>query len=814
MRTFGATFRSIQHTLFALRAAHFGKQLLFILAVLTSYIGLRLFLNRWVDHDALNPFSLIPVVGVAWFLGQRAGGVCGLLIFPAHILLANLRIPGSGLEFLWESEFNQIGSIFLILIGVWVGQTRNLQDKLETELQQRQLAETALRQSDIRFKNFIEQVPAAIYMDEVDDNKMIPTAYISPRFGAMLGYSTQQLLSSPYFWDALLHPEDREQALAKDEQHYETAVPLAQEYRMVTQSGRVIWVRDEAVIVRDETAGKTLSQGVLLDITDRKQAEEALKKSEEQFRLVFELSQIGLAITSLDGRYQRVNQTLCNLLGYEATELIGKPYADVTHPEDLETNLMLRKSLLSGEISNFQMEKRYITKTGHIIYVILQVVLVRDEDSRPSHFLAEVVDITAREKSRQELLEREARTRQLYEITSQVSQDIEEQINHVLAEARRLLNLDMGIISQIQQEQYTICYVSAPTMNLHVGQTFPIQNTFCHLVMQKNDVFTLQHVSQSPHQNHPCHTMLQLESYIGVPLQVHGTRYGSLGFAGLQPRNTPFQAAERDFVELLARWVSSAIERKTAEETLAETQKALIQARDQAIAASHAKSELLANVSHELRTPLGAILGHAEILQEGILGPVSERQHKTLGKIISSTNYLTSQVNDLLDMSQLEAGKLKLQLELFSPAHILAQVQAQMSILAESKNLQLITAISDAVPSTLCGDPLRVKQVLINLAGNAIKFTEVGKVEIRFDKPNGRYWSLEVCDSGPGIPLEAQPYIFDAFWQMDNSITRKQKGAGLGLSIVKQLVDLMGGQISLYSNKEEGTTFTVRLPLS
>lgn len=239
----------------------------------------------------------------------------------------------------------------------------------------------------------------------------------------------------------------------------------------------------------------------------------------------------------------------------------------------------------------------------------------------------------------------------------------------------------------------------------------------------------------------------------------------------------------------------------------------LIVARDQALEASRLKSQLLANVSHELRTPLGAILGFAEMLRGGFYGQVNDEQRSTINKIIETNQDLTGLVAELLDQAQLEAGKLKLNDQPFEPGNLLLDVIDRLSILAEEKGLALVHKIDPALPITLVGDSSRLQQILMNLVGNAIKFTVKGTVTVSASWISDGEWALAVEDTGPGIPPEAQEYIFEPFRQVDGSITRVHEGSGLGLSIVKQLVTLMNGRVSLTSELGQGSRITVALPI-
>jgi PAS domain S-box-containing protein len=246
-------------------------------------------------------------------------------------------------------------------------------------------------------------------------------------------------------------------------------------------------------------------------------------------------------------------------------------------------------------------------------------------------------------------------------------------------------------------------------------------------------------------------------------------------------------------------------ERKRSEQILQ-------QALKQAVTANHFKSELLAKVTYEFRTPLGVILGFSEMLQAGIYGAISEEQEKLTAKIIESTHYLTILVNELLEQGELEAGTLKLKVTSFVLSDMMNELEDKM-ILAQAKGLRLTVQIAPEVPPVLTGDSVRLQQILINLVGNAIKFTKQGSIQVDVYCPDKKVWAIAVSDTGPGIPAHAHEFIFEPFGQVDSSSTREHGGTGLGLSIVKQLTTLMGGEILLESKLGEGSTFTIILPL-
>jgi hypothetical protein len=219
-------------------------------------------------------------------------------------------------------------------------------------------------------------------------------------------------------------------------------------------------------------------------------------------------------------------------------------------------------------------------------------------------------------------------------------------------------------------------------------------------------------------------------------------------------------------------------------------------------------------VSHELRTPLGGILGYAELLHDNTFGELNAGQKKAAHEIVESANYLTNMVNELLDEAQVRANTTVLQESSFSPAALLRKSTSSMEILAHKKGLQLTISLDPTLPHELRGDEHRLQQIIINLIGNAIKFTKEGSVKVNFLHPIADHWAIQVQDTGVGIPREAQAYIFEPFRQVDNAITRDNRGIGLGLSITKQLVDLMGGRITLESETGKGSNFTVLLPIN
>jgi signal transduction histidine kinase len=225
------------------------------------------------------------------------------------------------------------------------------------------------------------------------------------------------------------------------------------------------------------------------------------------------------------------------------------------------------------------------------------------------------------------------------------------------------------------------------------------------------------------------------------------------------------------------------------------------------------KNTFLAIVSHELRTPLNAILGYAEMLKEAIYGPVNEKQVRASDRIMTNSHRLLDIVSDLLDQAQMEAGKLSLRMQPFRPADLIESVHVVMDKIAADKGLVVTSELDPELPEFITGDVARLQQILVNLINNGVKFTEKGSVHLSLSHYGNKNWSLRVQDTGIGIAEDELPTIFESFRQVDSTATRKYGGFGLGLSIVKQLVELMGGTISVTSTLNAGSSFIISLPL-
>jgi signal transduction histidine kinase len=289
---------------------------------------------------------------------------------------------------------------------------------------------------------------------------------------------------------------------------------------------------------------------------------------------------------------------------------------------------------------------------------------------------------------------------------------------------------------------------------------------------------------------------------LAVPLVREGVPIGVLGLTRSQPQ--AFTNKQIDLMTTFADQAVIAIENVRLFDEIQDKSRQLE-------VASHHKSQFLANMSHELRTPLNAILGYSELILDSIYGEPPEKMRAVLERLQTNGKHLLNLINDVLDLSKIEAGQLTLDLGGYSLTDVVYNVVTAVEPLVTAKALTLSADVSKDLP-TGRGDGRRLAQVLLNLVGNAIKFTDQGQVTIKANASDGEF-TVAVCDTGPGISLSDQAKLFQEFQQADNSITRQKGGTGLGLAISKRIIEMHGGRIRVDSELGKGSTFTFTLPV-
>ncbi|MBW4536819.1 MAG: EAL domain-containing protein [Pleurocapsa minor HA4230-MV1] len=292
------------------------------------------------------------------------------------------------------------------IVGI-LQQQNSLLNRIEEVLAENQRLRTEFQQlieREERFRQIAENVREVFFVISAKTDEIL---YISPTYEKVWGRSCQSLYEDPQSWLFAIHPDDSFKAIATIETQFRTGDDFEEEYRIVRPDLSICWVRVRAFPVRDVMGKVNRFVGIAEDITNRRDAEEALRKSEEQFRLTFEMAPIGMAISTLKGKFTRVNQALCDALSYSKAELLELSFAEISHPDDWEMHYNLEQKLTNSKETSFQIEKRFIAKNGWVVDTLLKVVMVCDAQGKPLHFNNQIVDITKR-KSMEERLRHDA----------------------------------------------------------------------------------------------------------------------------------------------------------------------------------------------------------------------------------------------------------------------------------------------------------------------------------------------------------------------------------------------------------------------
>lgn len=468
----------------------------------------------------------------------------------------------------------------------------------------------------------------------------------------------------------------------------------------------------------------------------------------------------GVIVLDRQGHVADINPAAQKVIGLSAAQAIGQRAIDALKP--WSTLLKRYENMLEAQ------DEVYLGTGESQVWYELRLSPLYDSRKRLLGRVITARDITERKRVETLLRESETRYRQFIENANDIIYRTDAAGRFIFCNPVALQKLGYGTEAEVVGKHYL--ELASPQWHQRMKRFYARQL----LAGEPNTYFEFPAIAMDGH-----------EIWLGQNVQLVHEGEKIIGF----------QAVARDITE-----------RKQIEQKLAI-------ARDQALEASRAKSRLLAKVSHELRTPLGSVLGYAELLHSNAFGKLEEKQTEATTHIIDSANYLTAMVNELLDEAQIESGSVKLNIHRFAPREMLAGLEPGLGVLARNKGLTLTTAVAPNLPESLYGDENRLRQILFNLTGNAVKFTEAGWVRLIFSQVDSAHWALQVSDSGIGIPTEAQTYIFEPFRQVDNSITRNNRGTGLGLAITKSLVELMGGQIILESDIGQGSAFTVVLPI-
>ncbi|MBI4582501.1 MAG: PAS domain-containing protein [Planctomycetes bacterium] len=656
--------------------------------------------------------------------------------------------------------------------------------------------------------------------------------FVSHQAERILGYPAEAWTEDPAFWRDHIHPEDRDWAVDFCVQSTVQKKDHEFEYRMIAADGRTIWVKDLVrVLVENGQVAKLC--GVIVDITRQKEAEmdaqfharllDAIQKAQSKFiddtnsRAVFE-ELLGKLIELTRSEFGFIGEVLYTeggipyLKTHALSNLAWNDETRALYEQNLATgmNFYNLKSLFGAVLTTARPvisndpasdPRRCGLPPGHPpLKAFLGLPLFYHESlvamiglaNRPGGYHEKLVEIL------QPILATCGNLIEAYR-NNQERQSIE----FALRESQRQLST---LISNLPGYAYrrkpdaggTVEFISEGCLRL-TGYSpedfFDPARVSSRQLIHPEDRDQVWHEIQAALEN-------------DQPFQlIYRILTASREVKWVWEQGRAVRSSSGEMVALEGFVTDITVHKQTEEE--------LVKAREDALSASRLKSEFLANMSHEIRTPLNGVIGMAELLQETGLTP---EQMEYVKIIHSSGDALLALLNDILDFSKIEAGKLQLENVPYTLSDLIDGATKMLAVTAQKKGIELVSHVSKEIPNALMGDPFRLRQVMINLVGNAIKFTEEGEVRIYVNldasKREKPFLRVEVVDTGIGISKEKQAILFQSFTQGDGSMSRRYGGTGLGLAISSRLVSLMGGNIAFKSEENKGSNFHFSIPLN
>jgi PAS domain S-box-containing protein len=687
--------------------------------------------------------------------------------------------------------------------------------------------EAKLRTAELRYRTLIEQIPAVTFMAVLGEGEN--EIYISPHIEALLGFTQKEWLENPFLWYTQLHPDDRDLWHREFAQGCRTGGPFRAECRFLARDGHVVWVHGEARLVRDDVGRPLFLQGVAFDISDAKRAEarvlsEAVRTTEERYRdLVEQLGAIFWEADVLTPGFSFVSQGAEQVLGYAPDAWLADPnfWLSRVHPDDRAAAAAAWAQARQLGLGTAEFEFRAVTADDRTVW-LQQKVYAHPSQSGNTRLLGVILDVTDQKRAEEVLRANEARLRTeanlrgtLHRIGSALASelDLAKVVQLATDEVTALTAAEFGAffynVIDEQGEAYTLFTLSGVPREAFAKFPMPRNTAVFGPTFRGEGTVRLDDVTKDPRfgKNAPYQGMpeghLPVRSYLAAPVVARsGEVLGGI-FLG-HSRSGVFTPEHEQLAEGIAGSTAVAIEN-------ARLYNAAEKAREAAESANRAKDEFLATMSHELRTPLNAILGWAMILRTS--GENEGMRLRALDTIERNARAQTQIIEDLLDVSRIVTGKLRLDVSAVDLVTVIDSVLDAIRLAADAKRIQIRRRV-DKDASVVTGDATRLHQVISNLLTNAVKFTPAGGwIEVRLERRDDL---ARICveDNGVGIAPGFLPHVFERFQQADGSTTRSHGGLGLGLAIVRHLVDLHGGSVRAASaGPGLGSTFTVDIPL-
>ena len=653
------------------------------------------------------------------------------------------------------------------------------------DITERKRAEAALKDSEEQVRLLLDSTAEAIYGLDLEGN----CTFCNPSTLRLLGYHDQAELLGKNMHQLIHYQHTDGSSNPLEDCH------ACQAFR----SGEGIHVKDEVFWRADGTSfpveyrsfpirkqGRMLGAVVtFLDITESKQAEQALAKSQNQFRSIFDNSAMGVLLLDLDGRLVTCNPAFCVMIGYSEDELTVMRFKDFTHPDDIPKSLYEFKELLGGGRDYYQFEKRYLAKNGRVVWARLTVSRVGSSDGLAGFVLAMVEDVTEQRLAEQALQQSEERYRVIF---NNISDGLS-----VHDHDGRFLEVNPADCTMHGYTKEEMMALTVPEM---------VHRDCLNVFEEYKEAIEKTGFYQGEV------TQFRKDGSV-IHVEVKGTRI-------TLDHKKYFLAIVRDITERKRTEAELNKYREHLEELVSERTVELAGSKAIAEAANSAKSVFLANMSHELRTPLNAILGFSQLLRRD--GSLNDTPRKYLDSINRSGEHLLGLINDVLEVSKIETGRIVLKLVTFDFFALLDNVESIFQMETRKKRLYFRAERFHDLPRFLVGDEGKLRQVLLNLLGNAVKFTDAGGIAFRVSVPGALVFPtakgaptcwpllLEVEDTGCGIAPEEMNKLFQPFEQTMSG--QAKGGTGLGLAISREYACLMGGDICARSEPGRGSVFS------
>ena len=695
-------------------------------------------------------------------------------------MLDELRVKGVvhnvELEFLRKdkSVFTGLLSASIITIG-----GKKCLISITKDITERKKMEKAIAESEEKFRFAFIKGPDSSAISTIDTAEYLET---SDAMHVLTGYSREETIGhTAKELNLYADPGIRDEIIEKikrDGYTHNIPVPIRD------KSGKIHDTLMSSMFI--EIKGKKVLFNITKDVTEIRKTERELAESEEKFRSLSEQSIVGVIVIQ-DDIVKYANSGLVNLSGYASAEIYSMGsggFLNLVYPDDKDKVLeMIQKRNMPGSAGPFSIQVRGVAKNGEIRWLNISSGLITYL-GKPAVFM-NIVDISRVETAEESLRISEQKFRNIFD-------EAPEGIFQSTREGRFI-----SVNAKIAE----IFGYGSPAEMLAEVTDIPKQ-LFVHPEQRANIV----------------EQALRAKHYVHLEVE-YRKKDGSSFISNLYMRAI---RGEDGKVVMLEGFVEDITGRKRAEAELEKYRNHLEElvkdrtaelkvAKEQAESADRIKSAFLATMSHELRTPLNSIIGFSGILAQGLAGELNDEQKKQIGMVRGSADHLLAMINDVLDISKIEAGQFQLLMEDFELPALIRKAVQTTTPLSEKKGLAIETRIGQGT-GAVKSDYRRVEQVLLNFLSNAVKFSEKGSIIVECVR-SGAEAQISVTDTGIGIKEESIGMLFKPFQQVDSGLNRQHEGTGLGLSICKRLVEMMGGRIWVKSKWGEGSVFSFTIPV-